>query len=239
MRPVGEIAEKIEAELGARSDEARRIHSQGYIPTRLEVLGVPAPRIREVVRDVYRCTKGETPQRILSLTHELVRRRVHEARQVGYEVLARRPDAMALLNTEIIEKLGRGNDNWASVDGFACFITGRAWREGCLGDADVRGWARLQDRWWRRTALVSTVPLNKKSRGGEGDVPRTLALCAVLAGDHDDMVAKALSWALRELVQHDARAVEDFLAQHDDVLAGRVRREVGNKLRTGKKNPKR
>jgi 3-methyladenine DNA glycosylase AlkD len=51
------------------------------------------------------------------------------------------------------------------------------------------------------------------------------------------MVAKAMSWALRELVVHDRKGVEAFLAAHDDLLAARVKREVRNKLTTGLKHP--
>jgi 3-methyladenine DNA glycosylase AlkD len=85
--------------------------------------------------------------------------------------------------------------------------------------------------------LVSTVALNVRSRGGTGDVPRTLAVCRLLVDDSDDMVAKAMSWVLRELVVHDPEAVRAFLSAHHDALAARVRREVTNKLRTGLKNP--
>ena len=59
-----------------------------------------------------------------------------------------------------------------------------------------------------------------------------------IVGDYDDMVVKALSWALRELVPHDPDAVRDFLSQHEEALAARVKREVRNKLTTGLKNPK-
>ena len=48
-----------------------------------------------------------------------------------------------------------------------------------------------------------------------------------------DMVVKALSWALRELVFRDPGAVRDFLDGHD--VARRVRREVITKLETGRK----
>jgi 3-methyladenine DNA glycosylase AlkD len=64
-------------------------------------------------------------------------------------------------------------------------------------------------------------------------------VCRLLIDDHDDMVVKALSWALRELVVHDPDAVSAFLSEHADVLAARVKREVRNKLTTGLKNPKR
>ena len=100
-------------------------------------------------------------------------------------------------------------------------------------------WAHSEDRWWRRAALVSTVALNVRSHGGHGDVPRTLEVCRLLVGDHDDMVVKAMSWALRELVPHDPDALGEFLGEHEHVLAARVKREVRNKLKTGLKNPRR
>lgn len=53
------------------------------------------------------------------------------------------------------------------------------------------------------------------------------------------MVVKAMSWALRELAVRAPDSVAAFVAQHDAQLAARVRREVGNKLETGLKNPKR
>jgi 3-methyladenine DNA glycosylase AlkD len=102
----------------------------------------------------------------------------------------------------------------------------------------IQSWARSKDRWWRRAALVSTVPLNNKTRGGQGDAARTLAICAMLVEDRDDMVVKALSWALRELVKHDPKSVRAFMAEHKDTLAPRVRRELRNKLTTGLKNPR-
>ncbi len=61
----------------------------------------------------------------------------------------------------------------------------------------------------------------------------------MLAGDNEDMVVKALSWALRELVYFDRLAVTGFLRDYDPVLAGRVKREVGSKLSTGLKYKRR
>ena len=84
-------------------------------------------------------------------------------------------------------------------------------------------------RWSPPCRLTSAPP------GGTGDAPRTLAICARLAADRDDMVVKALSWALRELIHWDPNAVRDFLGGHD--VAARVRREVAHKLETGRKAP--
>jgi 3-methyladenine DNA glycosylase AlkD len=131
--------------------------------------------------------------------------------------------------------LGRGIDSWGAVDPFAVYLAGPAWRERQVPDSLVHRWALSESRWWRRAALVSTVALNTKARGGSGDVARTIEVCRMLAGDHDDMVVKALSWALR----HDPDAVRQFLDEYNGLLAARVKREVRSKLKTGLKNPPR
>jgi len=130
-------------------------------------------------------------------------------------------------------------DSWDQVDCFALYLSGPCWREGRVDDALIASWAASTDRWWRRAALVSTVPLNLQSRGGRGDTPRTLAMCERLLGDRDDMVVKAMSWALRELSKRDAGAVAEFVEAHRRALASRVVREVGTKLATGLKNKRR
>jgi 3-methyladenine DNA glycosylase AlkD len=156
----------------------------------------------------------------------------------GDELILHHPNALSTLTRADLEELGAGMDSWDQVDCFAPYLAGPAWRNGRIGDEVIADWARLPDRWWRRAALVSTVALNVKARGGGGDAKRTLAVCEMLIDDRDDMVVKAMSWALRALAVHDPAAVQDFLEAHRTELAPRVVREVGNKLRTGLKNPR-
>jgi len=207
----------------------------GYAPSHLEIIGVPVPAMRTVVRRFAGELAGASPRTVLDVARALVSGGTSEGRQVGYELVGGRPDAMALLTGTSVRALGRGNDNWASVDGFATHLAGPAWRIGRVRDADVLRWARSRDRWWRRTALASTVALNVAARGGSGDTRRTLHICAELVADSDPMLARALSWALRALVPHDAAAVHRFLARHARQLPAVVRREVRAKLETGRK----
>jgi 3-methyladenine DNA glycosylase AlkD len=178
--------------------------------------------------------KKDPAEDVLALAIDLFERFGH--RWIAYELLRSHPSALPLVGPETVERLAGTLASWGDVDQLGCLLAGPAWRAGRIDDATVHEWARRSDRWWRRTALVATVPLNVRSQGGRGDVPRTLAVCELLIHDRDDMVTKALSWALRELVVHDRAAVEAFLAAHDDLLAPRVRREVRSKLTTGLKN---
>lgn len=231
------VAARIERELAAHANAERiAVMTGGYAPSRLRYLGASVPDLRAVVRRWSRDLKTATPSAIRELALALARRGTVEGRQVGYELLARRRDAMDRLTPALVRRLGRGNDNWASVDGFASFITGPAWREGRISDAAVLSWARSSDRWWRRTALASTVALNVRARGGHGDKRRTILICRAFTHETDPMLAKALSWALRSLVAHDRAAVRRFLRHHHATLPAIVKREAGAKIRTGRKS---
>lgn len=205
-----------------------------------EVRALPlqnSPSVRAIRRKYSRMLKTADPESVIELVRELVHN--YGYRGSAYELILFHKGAFRSLGEAELEDLGHGINSWWSVDSFARTLAGPAWRDGLVPDELIHKWARSEDRWWRRAALVSTVALNVRSRGGKGDVPRTLEVCRMLVDDHDDMVVKAMSWALRELVVHDPQAVREFLAQHDDVLAARVKREVTNKLTTGLKNPRR
>ncbi|MGZ6346504.1 MAG: DNA alkylation repair protein [Anaerolineales bacterium] len=158
-------------------------------------------------------------------------------RWIAYEILADHKAAFKTLGSVEIEEFGQGINSWWTVDSFARTLSGPAWLNGQIEDSLIHKWAHSTDLWWRRAALVSTVALNLRSKGGMGDVHRTLVVCNFLVDDREDMVVKALSWALRELVRHDPAAVKNYLDQNEHILAALVKREVRNKLNTGLKTP--
>jgi 3-methyladenine DNA glycosylase AlkD len=195
-----------------------------------------SPNVRKIRRRYSRLLKGYSPDFILDLVRTLILD--YGYRGPAYELLASHRAAFERLGEAEVEALGHGINSWWAVDSFARLLAGPAWLQGLIADELITRWALSTDHWWRRAALVSTVALNVRSHGGAGDTPRTLAVCRLLADDPEDMVVKALSWALRELVVHDPQAVEAFLQKHEGDLAARVKREVRNKLTTGLKNPK-
>ncbi|MCB0996909.1 MAG: DNA alkylation repair protein [Acidimicrobiales bacterium] len=197
---------------------------------RLESPGVEA--LRAVRKEWTARMRDESGAEVLAVALALV----PQHRWVAYELVYHHGGASAALDAEIVERLGEGMASWVDVDTFGRYISGPAWQADLIDDSLVTGWAESSDRWWRRAALVSTVPLNLRAAGGTGDTPRTLAVCEALVHDRDDMVVKALSWALRQLSQWDPDAVRDFLARHGEDVAARVRREVRHKLETGRKH---
>jgi 3-methyladenine DNA glycosylase AlkD len=221
----------------SQTDSVSQLTSE--IRARVQALPVAnTTEVRNTRREFSKKLAQAESELIFNLALSLMKLPAFEFRFIAYELVQYHPATFRNLDVAALEKLGQGIDSWAAVDCFACYLAGPAWRKGQISDSVIRRWARSKDRWWRRAALVSTVPLNNEARGGDGDPTRTLMICRLLANDRDDMVVKALSWALRELSKRDPSSVNEFLHEHREALAPRVVREVNNKLITGLKNPR-
>ena len=191
---------------------------------------------RAIRRRYSRELEQARPELIFALARELIR--IYNLRWIAYELIREHKIAFNSLDEMELEEFGQGINSWWTVDAFARTLSGPAWLNGQISDETIMKWGHSEDLWWRRAALVSTVAWNVRSQGGPGDVSRTFAVCRLLVSDHEDMVVKAMSWALRELVSYDPEAVQTFINDYTDVLAARIKYEVGNKLRTGLKNPR-
>lgn len=205
--------------------------------TNMKWLGVSAPKLREIVKNWRAILFDFSTAQWIKVCLLLCKQDIFECQLLAYLLLWENKKVLKALSKEQVLELGQHLDNWASTDSYCTMIAGWHWREGTLPDSQIMKWLKSENRWMRRVGVVCTVPLNIKSRGGTGDTQRTLMVCEKVIDDRDDMVVKALSWALRELSKTDKPAVETFLKQHWDRLHGRVRREVTTKLETGRKNP--
>jgi 3-methyladenine DNA glycosylase AlkD len=195
----------------------------------------PVGEVRRLRREASLELRRAPGTDVLAVAHALIDRQ----RWVAYELVYHHPAARAGLGEADVVRLGRGMDGWVAVDTFGRYVSGPAWGSRQIGDDLVRGWTRSEDRWWRRAALVSAAMLNLRAAGGTGDPDRTLDICERLLADRDDMVVKAMSWALRSLVEWDRDGVWDFLTTHGTDVASRARRETVHKLETGRKSGKR
>ncbi|MEN8201045.1 MAG: DNA alkylation repair protein [Bacteroidota bacterium] len=233
---IKSIVDEITVTLTELSDPKRKEKSKTYFPTAQEVLGVTNPHIKTLLKELKELHASWTPKQWIELCKTLVAKDIFECQVLAYELIGRDRKLLNSLSYADLEALWRNLDNWASVDHFTVGIYGVLWGKGVVKDEHIDALLKSDNFWNRRIAVVSTVALNLKSRGGTGDTPRTLAVCAKVVDDHHDMIQKALSWALRELSKRDRNAVGEFLERNNSHLAKRVIREVTHKLDFGTKN---
>src|SRR5262245_46556833 len=137
------------------------------------------PVVRALRREYSRRLKLVPARAVVQMATHLLDGDDITERCLGYELVLFHPTALASLTARDLQRLGHGMDRWEATNTFGCYLAGPAWREGQVPDVLIARWARSRDRWWRRTALVSTVPLNLPARGARaprGDAPRTLTI---------------------------------------------------------------
>jgi 3-methyladenine DNA glycosylase AlkD len=210
--------------------------SKHYFTTSQQVLGVTTPQIREVINAVRGRFNTWNEKQWIALCKALVLKDIFECQVIAYEMIGRDRKLLNALGEEDLGALWRNLDNWASVDHFSVGIYGVLWGKGVVKDDHIEQLLRSENYWDRRVALVSTVALNLKSRGGNGDSPRTLWVCERVVDERHPMIWKALSWALRELSKRDPDAVWDFLEKYESRMSKQAVREITHKLEFGTKN---
>lgn len=238
MAETNALSREVIRRLKAAGKRRRRNADNTYCPTAATMLGLSAEELDPIIREAKHQLKGEPAANVFDFVRELVDTGIFEARAVAWLALAAHKAAMAEIGEKQIVECAQGIDNWAATDTYGVWVAGPAWREGRIGTKLINRWIASDDPWFRRLAVVCTVALNVKARGGTGDPRRTFAVCRRVVDDKHPMVAKGLSWALRAVVQHDRTGVDDFLGRYADRLPAIVRREVRNKLDTGLKTPR-
>ena len=199
----------------------------------LSARSTSTPVLRAIRKDISRKISPLDRQIVIDGALALIsRNRVH--RFIAYELVQNHLAAMEGIEWSEIERLSEGMGSWSEVDSFGCIVSGPAWAAERIRDSKIKGWAKSSDRWLRRAALVSTLALNGRPVAQDA-TKRTLEICQMLISDRDDMIVKAMSWALRRLGAVDPEAARNFVGQHRENLASLIVREVTRKLETGRK----
>jgi 3-methyladenine DNA glycosylase AlkD len=230
------LIKDIKQSLEEFAEEKRIEFAKKSYPTKMHVIGVTVPNLKIVLKELKKQTKTFNSKDKLDLIKRLVDQDIFELQQIAFEYLQSQKNLYKSLTEEYIESIEKNLDNWVSVDYFGAIVVGCAWRENFVSIEKIKNYLKSDNYWIRRIAIVATVSLNQKARGGLGDSKRTLEICRLVVDDHEEMIIKALSWALRELAKIDKEPVIKFVNEFENRLHKKVLREVKNKLETGLKN---
>lgn len=184
-----------------------------------------ARNVREYYTRLYR---NASPETMLLISEHLLNDQGY--RFLPYELIFHHPGTLELLNPKQLTALGEGINEWSSMDNYAHFIVGPAWKKNIISDDLIDEWIQSPYPWQRCVALVSTIYLY-------GDVNRMLRYSSKMVDDKGDLIVKALAWVLQEAARYDPHAVENFLMTHEDRLNIKIKQEVQKSLQFMLKNP--
>ena len=216
------------------ADPAYREGSLMVAPTAQGVHGIRTPDNRRLAREWRRAHRDVDQAVVLSLVEVLWNAESRDERALGLEILNLHPNLVRDLEVARFDRWRLDIDNWGVCDFLGTRILGPwveaepedrlRYLEQLVGDAHL---------YSRRLGLVASVYLNT---GGTEYGEWTLSQVDRLIDERDPMITKAISWSLRQMTRHQASIVEAYVDSRTDRIAALPRREVRNKLRTGRKS---
>jgi 3-methyladenine DNA glycosylase AlkD len=146
----------------------------------------------------------------------LIADRYLEVKSVGIEVVARyRKDFTPPLLVRWKRWLsGNHSTNWATTDTMCGMLIGPLLVRHPEVAVGMRAWSKDRNMWVRRASIVGLLPLVR----ARGEIDLVYEIAKRLHPDPNDLIHKAVGWALREAGKVDAKRLERYLRANVGVI---------------------
>jgi 3-methyladenine DNA glycosylase AlkD len=228
------LTEEIVAETRRHYDGERAAASKRYFREPIEAWGLPMPKCKEIADRFYSKVKGNLPLAI-EVAGELHRQRVIELPIIGDYMLKRMRRHITPAHFDTFDLWVDSLTNWATTDTLCTGIIYEAVRKDPRLVERLIEWAGSKNRWRRRAAAVTLVPIARK-----GDIlDDVFRVADRLMEDPDDMAQKGVGWLLKEASKKHPIEVRKYLVRWRPKTTSLILRYASEKLPMDKRVLKR
>lgn len=225
---MSDLAERIVAEIRDASDPEKETQLRRYFREPIETHGLTSQQSKDIASKYYPEVKGDH-EKAMSLTGELMSRRNLSYSSVALRMLERFSRRLESSHFPVFDGWVEYLTNWATTDQLCTKIIVEAVKKDPGLAERLLEWTGADNRWRRRAAAVSLIPL---ARRGEmlGDVFR---VADRLMTDGDDMVQKGVGWMLKEASKRHPEEVRTYLLRWREESPALILRYASEKLPKG------
>jgi 3-methyladenine DNA glycosylase AlkD len=173
--------------------------------------------MRALARSVYLAHRDRWDVgQAMAFADSLIADRYLEVKSVGIEVVARyRRDFSPRLLPRWKRWLADNHSaNWATTDAICGLLIGPLLVRHPERAGQMRSWSRDRNMWVRRASIVGLLPLVR----ARGDIDLVYDVARRLHPDPNDLIHKAVGWALREAGKIDPERLERYLRANVGVI---------------------
>ena len=173
--------------------------------------------MRQLARDIYLEHRDIwTLDDALAFADALIEDRYLEVKSIGIEVLARYRRVFTPRLLAVWKRWLASNHsaNWATTDAMCGALIGPLIVARPELDVRLEPWSRHRNMWVRRASIVGLIP--RARRGDSLDLVYEVA--KRLHADCEDLIQKAVGWALREAGKTDPARLERYLRANGQAI---------------------
>lgn len=206
-----------------REDKENAAAMSKYMRNMFDFYGLPAPRRKEVYRDIIRSDKKEraVDRGFLDQCYDDEHR---EFQYLVYDYLLALKGCVSFDDIPKIKYYITTRSWWDTID-FLCKVIGDVGtRDPRVRDLMIE-WSKNENIWLRRTAIEHQLGLKDKT-----DTDLLEKIIVNNLGSGEFFVNKAIGWALRDYAKIDQKYVKSFIDRHGDEMAGLSIKEASKYL---------
>ena len=212
--PVGKLVADFECRIRQSADPQRAVAEKAYLKSDLDFVGVGVPAVRAAVKVLIKQLDVVDHDTVCDLAEELWRSPLHERRLAASFVLVRGSTLLSVDDAPFVERLIRESRTWALVDVLAGAVVGVIARDDERLGSVLDRWARDEDFWVRRSALLAllaSVRVHPTEARQPGVGQRLVRYADMMVTDREFFIRKAIGWVMRETAKSDPDLVFDWL----------------------------
>ena len=226
------VADDLERDLRALGTPERAEGEKRYLKSDLDFLGVSVWGIRKVMKAFAEQHRDLPRDDAVALIEALWARPVFERRMMAAMLLEEYVAVLEPRDLELIEQLIRESKTWALVDVLSGDVVGELILRNPKVAATLDAWAKDDDFWVRRSALLAQLlPLKHGA-----SFRRFASYADAMLDEKEFFIRKAIGWVLRETAKRRPDEVYEWLAPRAHRASGVTIREAVKYLDDARKD---
>ena len=206
----------------AAGSAKRAVGTKAYLKSDMRFYGTTMPEIRSAVNEFAREHPDLTRAQLRRIVDELWSSDVFEVRSAGVALLSRYAELLTERDLTWLVGFVRRSKTWAHVDWLAADVIGGVVGESRTALRRLPAWARDENFWVRRTALLAQL---RTLSHQAGDFPLFARLAAPMLEEREFFIRKAIGWILREVSKKRPDLTFVFLRENLGKVSGLTLRE--------------
>jgi len=220
-----EIVAEIRADLNRMRNPDHADRVKQYFKEPIETHGLTAPQEKELAKKYYPRVKGDL-QKAIEVAQELIASKTLDEAQVGIRILSRMRRHLTPRHFDTLDAWVDHLTNWANTDGLSTWLIAETIMKDPTLHRRLLQWTTSENRWRRRAAAVSLVPIARKGEMLE----EALTIADRLMTDGDDMVQKGVGWLLKEASKEHPDEIREYLLRWRKEAPALILRYASEKL---------
>ncbi|MDB4967657.1 MAG: alkylation repair enzyme [Myxococcales bacterium] len=208
----------------AEGDAASAVAQKAYMKSALHFHGVVSEQLRVACADFVKATPLDHDA-LVAAVDALYATNWFDLHSAGIGLLERKRKLLGPEDAAWLIGLVRRSGCWAHVDWIATKMVPHTLP--AKPAKLLTSWARDDDFWVRRTALLAQLDL---LRAGAGDFPLFARLATPMLGEKEFFIRKAIGWVLRDVARKRPELTFGYVKEHGEKMSGLTYREATRRL---------